>query len=289
MFGRHGLRGGLAWLAATLLAAPAFAAPPQTLVVTRSSDKGPVSIGVLLRGKGPLVILVPSLGRGAHDFDDLGGRLARAGYRVAAIDPRGVGESRGPMAGLTLWDYADDVAAVAKALSPEPAVLVGHAFGNRVVRATAVRRPDIVSRLVLLGAGGQVGPREEVSRALSDVFDTSLPASAHLDAVRTAFFAPNHDPSVWSGGWYAEVATAQSAAGGATPTATWASGGQAPILVVQGANDAVAPPANGLELLRTYPDRVKVATVPRAGHAMLPEQPKAIANLLISYLKGAEK
>src|SRR5580658_4119072 len=108
----------------------------------RTADGELVRIAVTLRGAGPLVVLIPSLGRGASDFDDLGSRLAAAGYLAAAIDPRGIGASEGPMEGATLWDYADDVAAVVAALSPQaPAVLVGHAFGNRVVRATAARHP----------------------------------------------------------------------------------------------------------------------------------------------------
>jgi pimeloyl-ACP methyl ester carboxylesterase len=256
----------------------------QRRIVSRADEKGETRVGIIVRGEGPLVVLVPSLGRGAADFDDLAARLAQAGYTAAAVDPRGVGDSAGPMEGVTLFDYAADVAAVVAELSPGPAVLVGHAFGNRVVRATAARHPEAVSALVLLAAGGQVRPEPAASQALADVFDVTLPAEAHRAAVKTAFFAPGADPDVWLGGWYPQVRRAQNAAGAATD-ASWIAAGTVPILVVQAQDDVIAPPANAEALASAYPDRVEVAMLPRAGHAMLPEQPQAIAELVSGFLE----
>jgi len=272
------------------MANPASAADTaaRQQIVARTDAKGDVRIAVTIRGTGPLVVLVPSLGRGGADFDDLATRLAAAGYEAAAIDPRGVGDSTGPMEGVTLADYAADVASVARALSPKPAVLVGHAFGNRVARATAAAHPGDVSALVLLAAGGQVAPAPDVSKALRDVFDTALSPDQHLAAVQKAFFAPGADPTVWLSGWYPAVMRAQGAALRATGTETWVGAGQADILVVQAEDDLVAPPANAEALAKAYPDRVKVVLLPHAGHAMLPEQPKAIADIVIGFLSHRE-
>lgn len=240
----------------------------------------PVCLEVLVRGQGPLVVLIPSLGRGAEDFDDLAGRLATAGYRTAAINPRGIGDSAGPAA-RTLQDYAADVAEVVRFLSPgRPAVLVGHAFGNRVARATAAFAPDMVSGLILLACGGQAPIPPDAAAALRDVFDESLSADAHLTAVRTAFFAPGNDPAVWRDGWYPAVALAQQTALHATPVMSWSGGGTVDIYIVQAEADVIAPPANAEALRATYPDRVAVATLPNAGHAILPEQPERLAELV---------
>jgi pimeloyl-ACP methyl ester carboxylesterase len=276
---------------ALFLAAAAFTAPvaahAQTLrTFTRTDAKGEVTIAATVRGKGPLVVLVPSLGRGASDFDDLAARLAAAGFQVAAVDPRGVGQSRGPSEGVTMFDLADDFGMVGRGLSDKPAVYIGHAHGNRIVRALASRRPEQVSRLILLAAGGQVKMEPEVQTALQNVFVETLTPQQHLVAVKTAFFAPGNDPSVWRGGWYPAVATEQTAAGAATPNGEWLDGGHAPILIVQAANDRVAAPANAEALKRAHPDRVTVVTIPDAGHAMLPEQPKLIADIVIGYLKS---
>jgi pimeloyl-ACP methyl ester carboxylesterase len=258
----------------------------HTEVFTRQTPAGEVRIAARVMGQGPLVVLVPSLGRGASDFDRLAARLADQGYRAAAIDPRGVGQSRGPTDGLTLFDYAEDVAATARALSDKPAVFVGHAFGNRVVRAVAARHPQQVSGLVLLAAGGQVAIDPPVLKALNAVFDESLPREEHLAAVKLAFFAPGNHPEMWDKGWYGEVARQQQAALARTPAEQWTAAGSAPILVVQAADDAVAPPANAEALRKAAPDRVKVVVLPKAGHAMLPEQPVALGNIVLEYLKG---
>jgi pimeloyl-ACP methyl ester carboxylesterase len=287
---RTGLRGlwiGLAAAVALAGAAHAVSPGPHTEVFTRQTPDGEVKVAARVMGSGPLVVLVPSLGRGASDFDDLLVRLADAGFKAAAIDPRGVGKSAGPTQGVTLFDYADDVAAAAQGLSKGKAVLVGHAFGNRVVRAAAARHPDQVERLVLFAAGGQVPIRPQVLKALNAVFDPALPPAEHLAAVKLAFFAEGADPGLWTGGWHGDVARAQQAALAATPPDQWTGGGAVPILVVQAAEDAVAPPANAEALKKASPDRVEVVVLPHAGHAMLPEQPRELAQILIGYLKRA--
>jgi len=81
------------------------------------------------------------------------------------------------------------------------------------------------------------------------------------------------------------VAKAQSAATDAADVATWwRAGGRIPILVVQGLQDAVAPPENGRLLKQAEPDRVELVEIDGAGHALLPEKPDAIARLVVSYL-----
>lgn len=251
---------------------------------SQESAPDPVSLEVLVRGQGPLVVLIASLGRGAEDFDDLAARLATNGYRTAAINPRGIGDSTGPAA-RTLQDYAADAAHVVRSLSPEaPAILVGHAFGNRVARATAAFAPGQVSGLVLLACGGQAPIPPAAATALRDVFDESLSAEAHMAAVQTAFFAPGNDPAVWSDGWYPAVALAQQTALHATPLQSWSGGGTVDIYIVQAEADVIAPPANAEALRAAYPDRVTVATLPNAGHAILPEQPERLAELVLTGL-----
>ena len=48
------------------------------------------------------------------------------------VQPRGCEGSTLPVGGHTLADLAGDVAAVLRHLDHGPAVLLGHAFGNRV-------------------------------------------------------------------------------------------------------------------------------------------------------------
>jgi pimeloyl-ACP methyl ester carboxylesterase len=233
-------------------------------------------------GSGRTLVLHPSLGRPASDFDDLAARLAAAGHRVVTLDPRGIGASTGDLAGLTLDDCAGDVARVVERLDPVPTkvTVIGHAFGNRVVRRLSAMRPDLVEAVVLLGAGGRVEGDAEARAALVRCFS----ADRTLDDVATAFFAPGNDASVWAGGWHDAVAAAQAGATRAAVLEDWWDAGTAPMLVVQGLDDRAAPPGNG-RALRDGRAHVTLVELAHAGHALLPEQPDAVAEAVLAFLR----
>jgi pimeloyl-ACP methyl ester carboxylesterase len=241
---------------------------------------------VEVRGDGPTVVMIPSLGRSGADFAHLGSRVADAGFRTAAIDPRGVGDSTGPLDELTLHDLAADVAAVIDELGA-PAHLVGHAFGQRVARCVASDHPDKVITVTILAAGGLIEPSEEVRRSLLSCFDTSLPATERLEHARRAFFAEGNDPTPFQHGWWPAAARSQSAAVRATPREDWWLGGTAPFLVIQGLEDVTAPPANGRAFVEEAGGRARLVELPNAGHALLPEQPDSIADHVISFVATA--
>jgi len=267
---------------APVVARPAAApAPPAE---RRLFAQGGLTVDAMVGGKGPRVVMIPSLGRPADDFDDLARRLRTAGFRTAQLQPRGIGASAGPMSGQTLFDLAGDAALVIETLGGGPAFLVGHAFGQRVARALAASRPELVKAVVLLAAGGKVPIPEKARAALEACFDARLTPEQHLENVRIAFFAPGNDPKVWRGGWFAETARHQAAASQATPMARWWGGGVAPMLVVQALQDAISLPSNGRQLVQEFGERVTLVEIDRAGHAMLPEQPVAIANAVLWYL-----
>src|SRR5580765_5640998 len=99
---------------------------PRHVMVTR----GDARLEVWTQGAGPAIVLLPSLGRGAADFDPIAASLADAGFRVLRPQPRGIGRSAGPWQGVTLEDLAADIAAVIERDNDGPAFVVGHAFGN---------------------------------------------------------------------------------------------------------------------------------------------------------------
>jgi pimeloyl-ACP methyl ester carboxylesterase len=116
---------------------------------------------IFLKGKGAAVLMHPSLGRPASDFEDLGNRVVAAGYRVILINPRGIGGSTGLMENLTLHDLAADVWRVADDLKIDRGFVLGQNFGNRVAQTVSTDKPDRVIGLVLLAAGGEVPPSKE--------------------------------------------------------------------------------------------------------------------------------
>ncbi len=233
-----------------------------------------------------VVVLIPSLGRSGCDFDDLAATLASAGFRAVPLDPRGVGASSAAPLAPTLHNLATDVAAIVETLACGAVHVIGHAFGNRVARCFASDYPGLVRSVTLLAAGGLVAPEPEVRGTMMKILRTDLPEHERLAALRIAFFAAASDPSVWLDGWWPDAAMAQAVASRATPLEDWWGAGDAPVLVVQGLEDRSAPPANGYALHDRFPKRVRVVDIPNAGHALLPEQPEAIAEAVIPFLRG---
>lgn len=252
-------------------------------------ERGNVRIEILAQGAGPLVVLIPSLGRGAEDFEDLARRLAAAGYCALRPQPRGIGGSSGPMEGITLHDFARDVAAVVEKNGGGPAVVAGHAFGNFVARATAADFPKLVKAVILLGATHVWPLPPDVRASINKSHDMSLPEEERIRCMKHAFFAPGNDPRVWLDGWHEEVMHAERAATEATPREEWWHAGKAPILDVLPANDACTPPGTRNRYREELgADRVATNLIPNAGHALLPEQPEAVARSVVNYLRWLE-
>lgn len=249
----------------------------------RVFEKPGLVVEALIKGSGPLVVMIPSLGRPAEDFDDLAARVAAAGFTAARIQPRGIGRSTGPMQDQTLFALADEAALVIERMGGR-AIMIGHAYGQREGRALAASRPELVRAIVTLAAGGKVPIPEKARRALFGCFDATLSPAQHLENVRYGFFAPGNDPAVWRDGWYAETARVQSSATQATPLGAWWGAGQAPMLVVQGLQDTIALPENGRALKAEFGARVTLVEIDGAGHALLPERPAEIAAAVLPFL-----
>ena len=73
-----------------------------------------------------------------------------------------------------------------------------------------------------------------------------------------------------------------------TPEQEWReAGGRAPILVLQGMEDRIAPASlTSAKLKAAYPDRVLVCPIKQAGHALLPEAPDLIARHVVAFLNA---
>jgi len=247
-----------------------------------------VTIAFYTHGKGDTVVLLASAGRSVSDFNELVLALSDKGFRTVAVESRGVGKSTLPDSEFTLHDLARDVKKVLDqvgGVNGGRVHLVGHAFGNRVVRAFASDYPEFSQSVTLIAAGGLVAMFEEAKEALHYSFFLALREEVRREHIRYAFFAPSSRiPDYWIIGWFPKAAGPQGATKKNTPLEEWWWGGSVPILILQGEDDTVAPPGNADAMKKEFPDRVTVVMVPDAGHAMLPEQPDIIENALLSFL-----
>jgi len=244
-----------------------------------------VTIEVIAEGRGPLIVLLPSLGRDSEEFDPVAARLASAGFRVLRPQPRGYGRSVGPMENLTLHDFARDLAAVLELENAGPAILAGHAFGHFVAKMTAVDFPKLTRGVILIGAS-QKTPTAEVRQSVAIASDPSQPAAERLKHLKLVFFAPGNDATPWLEGFHAAVQKSEAAARDTTQQQEYWSAGVAPILDIQGANDPYRPPSSRNELVEEFgAERVSTVLIPNAAHAVIVEQPGAVADAIIAWAR----
>ncbi len=101
-------------------------------------------------GDGPLVMLLPGMGIRRDFYSSLARRLVAAGYRVAAADLRGLGESSTGWSSYTRTDTAADTLALIRHLGG-PAVIVGHSFSGGSATIAAAQAPEMVTAIVEIG------------------------------------------------------------------------------------------------------------------------------------------
>src|SRR5262249_36692813 len=101
-------------------------------------------------GSGPIVICVPGIGDTRAEYRFLAPVLERAGYRVIAMDPRGMGESS-----VTFEDYSAaavgaDMAALIQEIGSPPVDVIGNSAAGASAVWVAAQAPDQVGAIVLI-------------------------------------------------------------------------------------------------------------------------------------------
>ena len=240
-------------------------------------------------GKGETVVLLPGGSLSVNYLADLARSLDASGYRAVRINPRGAGASTGKAEGVTMQTLADDVAGVIKQLDAGPVWVAGHAFGNRVARMLASDHPELVKGVILLAAGGKVAPTPDAQKALASIFDARTSEAAYLDAMQYMVGDPADKAAAGEALKQSRAPNAgpiQRAAGMATKlTDWWAPAGQAPFLILQGANDQAAPLQNGELLKADLGDRATLVNIPGAGHLMVVTKPDVVSKEIVKFIR----
>jgi pimeloyl-ACP methyl ester carboxylesterase len=231
------------------------------------------------------LVLLPSSSRDSEDFDDISDMFAAEGFLVLRPQPRGMCGSTGPMDGLTLHDYANDVAVVIERLAGGSAFVLGHAFGQWIGRCVAADFPQRVRGMILAAAAAK-SANPALRDHLAKCVDTTLPDPVRLAALQAAFFAPGHDPSPWLGNWHPVASKSQRAASAATAQDDWWGAGSAPVLDLQAELDPWRPvdTRNGIRD-DLGAARVTIVVIPDASHALIPEQPEAVVRAVRDWTR----
>lgn len=266
------------------------AAAVQGTTSTLLAQRG-VTLEVLIDAPGdggqraPALVLLPSSLRDSRDFDPLVRPLVAAGFRVLRPQPRGMGASCGPLEGLTLADLAGDVQRVIVHHAGGRAVIVGHAFGHFVARLADLLFPAAVRGVVVLAGAAREFP-PGLPQSLEIAADPAAPEALRLQHLQHAFFAPGQDARAWLTGWHPALRDVYRRAALQPPKSTWWPHANAPLLELQGEHDPWRPPHTRDELIAALgPARVQRVLIAGASHAMVPEQPLAVAEALVAWVR----
>lgn len=184
---------------------------------------------------------------------------------VVAIDLAGFGRSNRPARPLTTLEHAELLDAWIDAAVPGRAVLVANSYGCQVVAELAARRGAAVAGVVLVGPTVDDAARtwrQQVGRWLRDL--PHEPFSLAPVLWRDARDAGAH--RLW--------ATFQDAL--RHPVEDAVTRITAPVLVVRGEHDTIAPP-DWCRRLRDAAPRGHIATVRGAGHVVNFSHPEVLA------------
>lgn len=205
---------------------------------------------------------------------------------------------------FTMAQHVDDVIAFIEALGAGPVDLIGHSRGGHLAFRLALKRPDLVDRLVLAEPGGQLddsllptgtndgppaaGTRAHVAQASEKI------AAGDLDGGLRAFIDGINGPGSWDKLPAADRQMREDNAAtllaqvneGRLPFArAEAEALAAPILFVGGADTPGMLPVV-LKALAAHVKGARTAIIPDAGHSMFRQQPAAFAKAVLEFLDG---
>lgn len=236
------------------------------------------------------VFALPGSGTDVSRYKYIGPLLARAGYRLIAINQRGISGSTGNLEQLTLGDLAGDVISIADKLKIKKFHMAGWAFGNRTSRMLATIYPDRLESLTLIAAGGIVPALTQPGELARLLDNQNLSEEEKIYLARRTMFSPATSESIvraYARGltYWPDAREGQGLANQNTPLQKWVAGGNGPVLMVMGMDDLTAPIENGYRMKAEYGDRLTLIRVEKAGHAVGLEKPEVVAKAMIQFLK----
>lgn len=229
-----------------------------------------VGTGLAPAGAGA-VVLVHGVGVSSRYLVPTAERLAPS-YRVYAPDLPGFGRSARPPRLLGVPELADALAAWMEQAGPGRAALLGNSMGCQVIVDLAVRRPELVERAVLVGSTLDPHARSlwrQIGRGALDLL-REAPRYWPLLGMDYLIAGP-----IWT------IRTLQRAV--EDPITEKLPRVRAPVLVVRGSRDPIAPQQWAEEMVRALPHG-RLVVLDGVAHAANYTAPGRLVRAVLPFL-----
>jgi pimeloyl-ACP methyl ester carboxylesterase len=196
-------------------------------------------------------------------------------YRLVGFDRRGHGRTADTEAPFSYDEMADQTIGVLAHLGGAPTPLVGYSDGGIVALEVALKRPDLVRSLVLIGVN------YHFNGLVPGVFDEFQPESESVEFLRPAYVERSPDGDEHFPAIIAKGCELFSRAPTLAPDDL--TGITMPALVLVGDDDAVTA-AHTMSLYEHLPNS-QLAVVPGASHIVPHEKPELVVQLVGEFLR----
>lgn len=246
---------------------------------------------------GPRVVFLHGLFGQGRNFSTLAGRLAATGRRVTVLDL--------PNHGHSPWTDTQDYGAMAEAVAAvldaldEPVTLVGHSMGGKTAMTLALRRPELLTGLVVVDIAPvdyptdrPGSPFERYVTAMRSVDLDTLGSRAGADAVLApvepdpgvrAFLLQNLERSSDGWRWRLNLAVLARDLPGLVRFPDSDGRYDGPVLWIAGADSGYVREPDRPRMVQLFP-RVRLVRVKGAGHWVHAEQPEVFLETVRRFL-----
>jgi pimeloyl-ACP methyl ester carboxylesterase len=200
-------------------------------------------------------------------------------FRVIAPERRGHGHTADVAGPLTYSAMATDVRSFLARVVDVPAHLVGFSDGGIVGLMIAIARPDLVSKLVTIGANYDT---TGVAPQAMEKFARMAPDDAELATLRGLYEMHSPDGSAhWPIVFNKFVEMVQREPNISVEELARIS---VPTLVLVGDDDGLVSIEHTVALFRAIP-QAELAVIPGASHAVLEEKPELLNHIVLDFLQ----
>lgn len=261
-------------------------------------------------------ILLHGFTNDAHVWDALASELQRS-HHVIALDQRGHGDSDWDTERkYSHWQLAEDLQDFLAEFGKATIHVVGHSLGARVAMMALASSRSAIASLTIIDAGPEVNA-EAGERLVKDVMNlpaTYVDARAYLDSLKRIYvmadvaalehvagfglrisqgkFRTKTDPAFTPGIWHKnpEFRNLHKERGDLSEQ-IWKSLGllDLPVHIVRGQASSILESSLALKMVKVLGDRAVLSVVPRAGHAVMLDNPVKSAALISGFIYNADR